>query len=83
MEHIIHSHIMNHFDNDNILSATQNGFRKHRSCETQLIEIIAKSINNCEQMIASILLDFCNILFYIDTNVQTSQNIHKVEKATD
>ena len=60
MEHIVHSHIMNHFDYGNILSTTQHGFRKHRSCETQLIQTvhdIAKSINNCEQ-IDSILLDF-------------------------
>ena len=60
MEHIVHSHIMNHFDYNNVLSSTQHGFRKHRSCETQLIQTvheIAKSINNSDQ-IDSILLDF-------------------------
>ena len=36
LEHIIHSHIMIHFDTHNILSDTQHGFRKHRSTETQL-----------------------------------------------
>lgn len=60
MEHIIHSHIMNHFDKDKTLSNTQHGFRKFRSCETQLIQTIntlAKSLNNREQT-DSILLDF-------------------------
>ena len=60
MEHIVHSHIMNHFEYGNILSTTQHGFRKRRSCETQLIETvhdIAKSINNSAQ-IDSILLNF-------------------------
>ena len=60
MEHIIHSHIMKHFDLEKTLSNAQHGFRKHHSCETQLLQTIhdlAKSINNCEQT-DSILLDF-------------------------
>ena len=49
MEHIIHSHIMKHFDKENILTNAQHGFRKHRSCETQLIQTIhdiANAIND-------------------------------------
>ena len=60
MEHIVHSHIMRHFDHEHILSDTQHGFRKNRSCETQLIQTVhdlAKAINDQEQ-IDSILLDF-------------------------
>eukprot|EP00111_Clytia_hemisphaerica_P006322 TCONS_00018317-protein len=60
MEHIIHSNIMTHFDQDHTLSDTQHGFRKFRSCETQLIQTIntlAQSLNNREQT-DSILLDF-------------------------
>eukprot|EP00111_Clytia_hemisphaerica_P021262 TCONS_00062597-protein len=60
MEHIVHSHIMKHFDNDRTLSETQHGFRKFRSCETQLIQTIntlSKSLNNRKQT-DSILLDF-------------------------
>ena len=60
LEHIIHSHIIQHFDSNNILTDTQHGFRKKRSCETQLIATIhdlAKGLNDGQQ-IDSILLDF-------------------------
>ena len=60
MEHIVHSHIMHHLDNNGTLTDIQHGFRKYRSCETQLLETIdnlAKALNNREQ-IDSILLDF-------------------------
>ena len=36
-EHIIHSNAVRHLDNLRILTDSQHGFRKHRSCETQLI----------------------------------------------
>ena len=60
LEHILHSNIMKHLENNNILTDLQHGFRKHRSCETQLIKTVnylAKSMNHGEQ-IDSILLDF-------------------------
>ena len=60
MEHIIHSHIMNHFENDKTLSDTQHDFRKFQSCETQLIltmNTLAKSLNNRQQT-DFVLLDF-------------------------
>ena len=51
---------MKHVGNNNILTDLQHGFRKHRSCKTQLIKTVnelAKSMNQGEQ-IDSILLDF-------------------------
>lgn len=39
MEHIIASELMNHLDDNNILHDSQHGFRKLRSCETQLLEL--------------------------------------------
>ena len=36
MEHILHSNIISHLQANNILSENQHGFRKHRSCESQL-----------------------------------------------
>ena len=51
---------MKHLQNNNILTDLQHGFRKNRSCETQLIKTVndlAKSMNHGEQ-IDSILLDF-------------------------
>ena len=56
----MHSHIINHLEQQNILSVNQHGFSKNRSCETQLLTTVhnfAKSLNNGEQMDA-ILLDF-------------------------
>ena len=58
--HILHSNIMKHLENNNILTDLQHDFRKHRSCETQLIKTVndlAKSMNHGEK-IDSILLDF-------------------------
>ena len=40
LEHIITSHIRQHLDHNNILSAYQHGFRKLHSCETQLLVIV-------------------------------------------
>ena len=60
LEHVIHSHVISHLEANGSLTDTQNGFRKKRSCETQLLQTIdtlAKAINNKEQ-IDSILLDF-------------------------
>ena len=60
LEHIIHSNIMNHLQSNDILSDAQHGFRKSRSCETQLITLIndlAKSLNDASQSDAA-LLDF-------------------------
>ena len=60
LEHIVHSSIMKHFDQQNILCDNQHGFRKRRSCESQLIiniDRIAKYFSNGTQ-IDIILLDF-------------------------
>ena len=60
MEHILFSHIMTHLEKDGTLSDAQHGFRKQRSCETQLLATIdkfAKTLNNSEQVDA-VLLDF-------------------------
>lgn len=60
MEHIIHSQVMKHLDLHNILSDAQHGFRKKRSCESQLIltiQDLAAALDDGEQ-IDAILLDF-------------------------
>ena len=70
MEHIIHSNIMSHFDNTQILTDTQHGFRKHRSCESQLtttIQDLAKSLNEAKQ-VDTILLDFSKAFDKVDHN---------------
>ena len=40
MEHVISSSMMRHLDDNGILTDTQHGFRKHRSCESQLISTV-------------------------------------------
>ena len=60
LEHIIFHQIMSHLDNYNILVDYQHGFRKGRSCETQLInaiEDLARSLNNRNQT-DMLILDF-------------------------
>lgn len=60
LEHIIHSSIMSHYDRNNILTNAQHGFRKKRSCETQLIVTIhdiASKLSKGNQ-VDIILLDF-------------------------
>ena len=60
LEHIVHSHVMSHLDTQQILNDAQHGFRKSRSCESQLIQTVqdlANSLNEGEQ-IDAILLDF-------------------------
>ena len=60
LEHIVYSHVMSHFDSQQLLNDAQRGFRKSLSCETQLIQAIqdlANDINRGEQ-IDAVLLDF-------------------------
>ena len=60
LEHIVSSTIMKHMDMHSILSESQHGFRKRRSCETQLllaVQDLATTIDTMGQ-IDTILLDF-------------------------
>ena len=60
LEHVIHSHLMNFFKENQILCDQQHGFRKHKSCESQLlttVQDLASGIDNSQQ-IDAILLDF-------------------------
>ena len=60
LEHIIHSQVMKHLDRHNILVDSQHGFRRKRSCESQLIRTIndiSERMNDKTQADA-ILLDF-------------------------
>ena len=60
LEHIIFSHIMNHYDKYSILNKNQHGFQKGHSCETQLnnpIDEISLALDQNE-IIDCIILDF-------------------------
>ena len=59
-EHVIHSSVISHLKKNSILTDCQHGFRKRRSCETQLIltiDDLARGLND-KQQIDAILLDF-------------------------
>ena len=60
VEHIIHSQIMHHLDTLNLLTDCQFGFRRRRSCESQLlvtVQDLASGLRD-KQQIDAILLDF-------------------------
>eukprot|EP00057_Strongylocentrotus_purpuratus_P029222 XP_011683696.1 PREDICTED: RNA-directed DNA polymerase from mobile element jockey-like [Strongylocentrotus purpuratus] len=59
-EHIIHSQIIHHLDEHNLLTDFQFGFRRKRSCESQLlvtVDDLATGLRD-KQQIDAILLDF-------------------------
>ena len=59
-EHIIASNWTRHFEKHNVLYDLQHGFREHRSCETQLIQLVmdlTRSLTEGKQS-DLILLDF-------------------------
>ena len=60
MEHIVQSHLMKYLDSHHILSDQQHGFRKRRSCESQLITTIHDLASGLDkrQQVDAILLDF-------------------------
>ena len=59
MEHIVASSLSRHFEQNDILYDLQQGFRERRSCETQLVEELAR---NTSRQTGLILLDFSKAL---------------------
>ena len=60
LEHILCSAIMKHLERHRILSDAQHGFRRHRSCESQLIVTVNDLITSLDnkKQVDLILLDF-------------------------
>ena len=60
LEHIVHSHVMKHFEHYNILTDCQHGFRTKRSTELQLIRTIHDIASSLQQnkSIHAAVLDF-------------------------
>ena len=68
LEHVVHSNIMTHLDKYNVLDKEQHGFRKYRSCVTQLISTLddfATCLKN-KQHIDAALLDFSKVFDKVD-----------------
>jgi len=68
MEHIIVSNLMNYFDNKNILSPFQHGFRSNHSCETQLTGFSQEIFDNLEsgKQTDVIIMDFSKAFDKVD-----------------
>ena len=49
LEHIVVSNIMRHFDKNEILTDCQHGFRKRRSCETQILTLVDELVKSLEK----------------------------------
>ncbi|KAJ8026320.1 RNA-directed DNA polymerase from mobile element jockey [Holothuria leucospilota] len=63
IEHIVHSQVMHHLDNHQILSDYQHGFRKRRSCDTQLVltvDDLASALDKRKQ-VDVVILDFSKV----------------------
>ena len=60
LEHIVTSHIMTHLEKHNILSEEQHGFRRGRSCETQLLGFVDEVSEELEKgrQVDTVVLDF-------------------------
>ena len=60
LEHIVHSNIINHLSEQKILCDHQHGFRKKRSCETQLVSFADDLAKNLAYGVQTdcIFLDF-------------------------
>ena len=59
LEHVVHSNIMSHFDDFEVLDDAQHGFRKKRSCVSQLINTLddfSNTLRNKEQTDATTIL---------------------------
>ena len=68
LEHVVHSNIMTHFDSHKILNNAQHGFRKRRSCTSQLINTL-DNFADClklKQQIDAVLLDFSKAFDKVD-----------------
>ena len=74
-EKIVREQMLDFFEKNYLLNNTQHGFRKGRSCVSQLIEHFEKIIENLNQgyNVDVIYLDFCKAFDKLDFNVLLSK----------
>ena len=76
LEHVITSALMTHLEENNVLRTEQHGFRKTRSCETQLLDFSEELNENLEKGRQSdiVIMDFAKAF----DKVNHSLLIHKL-----
>ena len=77
LEHVVTSALMTHLEENNILRPEQHGFRKSRSCETQLLDFCEELNENLEKGRQSdiVIMDFAKAF----DKVNHSLLIHKLQ----
>ena len=73
MEHIVVSHVMSHLETNNILKENQHGFRKKRSCETQLLELTDSLLSSLDKGLRTdmVVLDFAKAFDKVNHSLLT------------
>ena len=70
-ERVLRNHIVSHLESNGILCSTQHGFRKGKSCLTQLLHhidtILLNALNGCDT--DTIYLDFAKAFDKVDHNM--------------
>ena len=68
LEHVVFSSIMSHFDRFKVLDDAQHGFRKNRSCVSQLITTLSDFVDTLKSkgQTDAILLDFSKAFDKVD-----------------
>ena len=78
MEHVLASNIMRHREDNGIIYQLQHGFRRNRSCETQLIKFIDDLTKNLQKGLQMdvLIMDFVKAF----DNVNHSLLVHKIHQ---
>ena len=86
LQHIIHNSVMKHLDELNILTDKQHGFRRRRSCESQLfatIEGIASKLQTGRDQVDIILHDFSKAFDKVpDTHLLHKLDYYGIRRCT-
>ena len=78
LEHVVVSSVMQHFESHGILIDNQHGFRRGRSCETQLLEFVEELMTNLEEgkQTDILIMDFAKAF----DRVNHSLLVHKLHR---